>query len=88
MEKNDIQPWDEYCPAYRLLDMLGKKWMFFVLICIYEGYNSFSLISKRIPSINSKMLTERLDFLVEKEIITRNVSQTKPLKISYALTKK
>lgn len=66
MKNSEILPWDDNCPAYQLFDLLGKKWMFYILICIDQNINSFSGISKRLPKINSKMLSERIDLLIER----------------------
>lgn len=88
MQKDEILPWDCDCPSYKLFDLLGKKWTFYILISISENYNSFSALMKRIPKINSKVLSERLDLFTELELINREVSSTKPLKINYFLTEK
>lgn len=49
---------------------------------------SFSWLQKSINSINSRILTERLDEWVANWYIIRDVSTSKPLKISYKLTEK
>lgn len=77
---------DDACEMYQLFDMLGKKWMLFILILIGDGSHSFNAISKRLPKMNPKMLSDRLDTLIEKGYIQRKVTQDKPLKISYELT--
>lgn len=88
MQKQEIQPWDDRCPVYQLFDLLGKKWTFFILSCISQNINSFSGIMKRLPKINSKVLSERIDLLIEKGLIIREVSNNKPLRINYSLSEK
>jgi len=43
---------------------------------------------KKLSKINSKVLSDRLDDLVEKELVIREVSLSKPLKVNYRLTEK
>lgn len=86
MEKNEVMPWDNWCPIYKLFDTLGKKWTIFILFCIENNINTFNAIMKRLPQINSKVLSDRLDLLIEKWLITREVTTNKPLKITYKLT--
>ena len=43
---------------------------------------------KRLAKINSKVLSDRLDDLVERGFIIREVSLVKPLKVNYKLTAK
>lgn len=62
--------------------------MLYIILTIKQDINSFSLIMKRLPKLNSKILSERIDTLMEKGIITRDVSQSKPLRITYHLTEK
>jgi DNA-binding HxlR family transcriptional regulator len=88
MEYKDESAWDENCPAYQLFSLIGKKWTIYVIFLIWENVNNFSFILKKLPKMNWKVLSDRLDDLIESEIITRDVSVTKPLKITYTLTEK
>ena len=88
MPHTEMLPWDDKCPVYQLFELFGKKWSLHIIVCISQNINAFSTIMKRLPKINSKVLSERIDLLIEMNYITRNVSQTKPLKITYSLTDK
>lgn len=85
---NEIIPWDDNCPVYQLFDVLGKKWTIYIVFLVGQNISSFSGIMKKLPKINSKVLSDRLDDLGENGFICREVSSAKPLKITYTLTKK
>ena len=61
-----IQARSSECPIYQLFEILGKKRTLHILQTLSEGISSFSGIMRRLPQINSKVLTERLDLLLEK----------------------
>jgi DNA-binding HxlR family transcriptional regulator len=64
--KTGAETFDERCPMYQLFDLLGKKWIFFILILIKQDCSTFNVILKKIPKLNPKILSERLDLLVEE----------------------
>lgn len=82
-----IQAWETVCPRYQFFELFGKKWVLHIFWSIAQEYSSFSSLMKRVSSINSKVLSDRLDLLVGAWLVERVVSQDKPLKISYQLTK-
>ena len=82
----NITPRSNQCPVYQLFEVFGKKRTLHIFHALAEEIDSFSGIMRRIPQINSKVLTERLDLLVEKKLVSRVVSQSKPLKINYYLS--
>lgn len=84
--ESSIQARSNECPIYQLFETFGKKRTLHILQTLSEGISSFSGIMRRLPQINSKVLTERLDLLLEKNLIIREVSQSKPLKINYYLS--
>jgi len=82
----DIDLTNTHCPMYHLLDLLWKKWTLFILIILFEWEQSFNSLTKKLNNINGKTLTERLDMLVIEWYIHRQVSESKPLKVTYTLT--
>jgi DNA-binding HxlR family transcriptional regulator len=48
----------------------------------------FSEIISALPKLNSRILSRRLSELEQEGLIVRTVTQTKPLMISYAITKR
>lgn len=86
MDESTISPRSNECPLYQLFDLFGKKWTLHIFQSLYMWISTFSWLMKRLPQINSKVLAERLDLLVEKWYVERVVSQNKPLKINYYLS--
>lgn len=82
----DLNFTDTTCPMYHLLDLLWKKWTLFILIILFEWEQTFNSLTKKLNNINWKTLTERLDMLLTEWYIHRQVSESKPLKVRYALT--
>lgn len=56
---------------YELCNILGKKWVLLILLSIYADTHTFSGIMKAIPTINTGILTQRLNELVDKWFITK-----------------
>lgn len=88
LDLNEIEFWDETCSVYQLFDTLWKKWSLSIIYLIWENISTFNLIMRKLSKINSKVLSDRLDDLVEKELVIRKVSLSKPLKVNYILTEK
>lgn len=86
--KTEISPRSYECPIYQFFELFGKKWTLHIFQSIGDGYYSFSSLMTRLPALNSKVLSERLDTLIEQELIVRTVSQSKPLKITYTHSEK
>ncbi|MFT4156264.1 winged helix-turn-helix transcriptional regulator [Parafilimonas sp.] len=72
------------------LELLGGKWK--LLIVLYIGKNTdelqhFKKIEKAITGISAKMLSKELKTLEENKIVTRTIQNTRPITVTYALTK-
>jgi len=81
-------PWAQ-CPAYHAIDILCKRWTLHILRAMEEKKKMrFSQLQELMPNINTRMLSERLTELEERELIKRNVKQEKPIVIEYEITKK
>lgn len=77
---------DKSCSLFNLFDILWKKWTIFILILLYQKIDNFSWIIRKLPKLNWKVLSDRLDLLIENWFVRRNVTNDKPLKINYYLT--
>lgn len=68
--------------------LLQGKWtadiLFFINFLKNPYYNE---IKKALPEINTRTLTNRLLFLNEKGIIARKIHDTRPVRVSYSLTR-
>jgi DNA-binding HxlR family transcriptional regulator len=69
------------------LSFLQKKWtMDLIYIIRIKGKPFFNDIRRAIPELNSRTLTTRLKEFEENHIVTRTVSDTQPIRVSYVLT--
>ncbi|MFW9938338.1 MAG: winged helix-turn-helix transcriptional regulator [Candidatus Thorarchaeota archaeon] len=69
------------------LNFLQKKWtMDLIYIIRIKGNPFFNDIRRALPNINSRTLTTRLKEFEVNHIVTRTVSNTQPIRVSYELT--
>jgi len=77
------------CPRFETaFEILGKRWTGLIIRTLLSGSRRFSDIQKIIPSLSSRMLTERVKELEEQGIIARDVYPEMPVRIEYSLTDK
>ena len=69
------------------LNFLQKKWtMDLIYIIRIKGDPYFNDIRRALPNLNSRTLTTRLKEFDEHHIVTRTVTNTQPIRVSYKLT--
>jgi DNA-binding HxlR family transcriptional regulator len=88
------------CPSRQLLDRICDKWATLIL-CALSGGGSpspgtegplepkgmrYSELSRRLAGVSQKMLTQTLRSLERDGLITRTVTPTVPVTVSYELT--
>jgi len=84
------------CPSRQLLDRISDKWVVLIL-CALGGDNSaapadaprtmrYSEIAQLLAGVSHKMLTQTLRSLERDGLVTRTVTPTVPVTVSYALT--
>jgi DNA-binding HxlR family transcriptional regulator len=73
-----------------ITELLSQKWMMPILhsMCSCGSAMRFSDLEKSLPEINANILSQRLSELEKAELVTRLVSNEKPISVSYQLTKK
>ncbi|GKY90191.1 winged helix-turn-helix transcriptional regulator [Sinisalibacter aestuarii] len=74
------------CPVRSILDHVAAKWTVLVLIELDAGPRRFSALARALPDISKRMLTQTLRELQRDGIISRQVFDTKPPSVEYALT--
>ncbi|MFJ6561238.1 winged helix-turn-helix transcriptional regulator [Streptomyces sp. NPDC091412] len=87
------------CPSRRLLERISDKWVALVLAALGgDGPRAgettvdeprpmrFSELSRRISGVSQKMLTQTLRALERDGLVTRTVTPTVPVTVSYELT--
>ena len=81
----------KHCLLYRNMDLLGKKWMIFLLLEFgkdTEKSYRYSDFNKILPGVTSRAISMRLSELVEGGLIIKNKVEEKGEKksITYKLT--
>ena len=88
------------CPSRKLLDRISDKWVTLIL-CALGGSGSqplgsgvadepramrYSELSRKLSGVSQKMLTQTLRSLERDGLITRTVTPTVPVTVTYELT--
>ncbi|PPK68836.1 helix-turn-helix domain-containing protein [Actinokineospora auranticolor] len=73
------------CSIARTLDVIGEPWSPLILRDVYVGINRFDQLQQDL-GISRKVLSERLKWLVDSEILTRVEYSSKPPRYEYGLT--
>lgn len=77
------------CPKFEAaFELLGKRWTGLIIRVLISGPKRFKDISKMIPDLSDRVLSERFKELEEAQIVERNVYPETPVKIVYELTEK
>jgi DNA-binding HxlR family transcriptional regulator len=74
------------CPVRDVLDNIGGKWSFLMLLALADGPLRFSALRRFIPDISQRILTETLRDLQCDGFVDRTVFPTKPPSVEYCLT--
>jgi DNA-binding HxlR family transcriptional regulator len=75
------------CPSRQLLDRISDKWVALVLAALgTDGAMRYSGLSRRLAGVSQKMLTQTLRSLERDGLLTRTVTATVPVTVTYELT--
>jgi DNA-binding HxlR family transcriptional regulator len=74
------------CPVTRTLEVMGGRWKTVVLHYLNQGPRRTSELSRLIPHISGKMLTQQLRELENDGVLKRKVYNQVPPKVEYSLT--
>jgi DNA-binding HxlR family transcriptional regulator len=76
-------------PLAKLLGILSSPWTLLLLHRLHiEGPKRFGELRRRLGSISTKTLTERLRMLEAEGWLTRHYEPTIPPQVTYAITKR
>ena len=80
---------DTHEPLAKLLGILSSPWTLLLLHRLHiEGPKRFGELRRRLGSISTKTLTERLRLLETEGWLTRHYEPTVPPKVTYSITKR
>jgi DNA-binding HxlR family transcriptional regulator len=70
----------------RVFQVLGKRWTGLILAALMNGPGHFAQLRRAVPRISERMLSDRLTELGSLGLVTREVEEGPPLRVSYRLT--
>lgn len=89
-EKQAMPVWcagNKWCPITATAKLIGKKWHPVIIHRLLEvepvGFNA---LKDEVDGISSKVLSESLDDLQEKDLVEREIVSEKPVRVNYTLT--
>jgi len=78
------------CPSRKLLDRISDKWVTLILCALGSGGQPrplrYSELGRLLAGVSQKMLTQTLRSLERDGLVTRAVTPTVPVTVSYELT--
>jgi DNA-binding HxlR family transcriptional regulator len=76
------------CPAVALLSTISNRWVSLTMctLGLYGDAMRYSHISREIPGVSQKMLTQTLRMLERDGMVKRTVTPTVPVRVDYELT--
>jgi DNA-binding HxlR family transcriptional regulator len=81
--------YSEFCPHFQeAIELIGRRWSGAVTRALLDGPRRFSELTRAIPEITDRGLSQRLKELELEGIVERKVSPTSPPQVSYELTEK
>lgn len=73
-------------PVRDSLDILNGKWKLPIIIALTFGEKRFTEIALEVHGITDRMLSKELRDLELNGLVSRNIQETYPVKVTYALT--
>lgn len=82
-------PPNTVCPDFHVaVELIGRRWAGAILWTLVEGPHYFSDITRAVPGISDRLLSQRLQELEAEGLVERTVHPGNPPRVSYALTEK
>ncbi len=88
IEPDTYEAYMHDCPAVALLSTISNRWVSLTM-CTLGSYGDpmrYSHISREIPGVSQKMLTQTLRMLERDGMVKRTVTPTVPVRVDYKLT--
>ncbi|SRR5712692_8437737 len=68
--------------------VIARKWLPVVVCHLLKGPKRFSELKRNIPNVSAKVLTENLRFMLEEEMVLREVRRQQPVEVWYHLSRR
>jgi DNA-binding HxlR family transcriptional regulator len=85
-EKTEYDAFMAECPSRQLLDRMSDKWVTLLLCALEDEPQRYSQLARTIAGVSQKMLTQTLRTLERDGMVTRTVTATVPVTVTYELT--
>jgi len=80
---------EEWCPITTTATLVGKKWHPVIIDRLLKnGPSGFNELKKNVDGISSKVLSDSLEDLQEKDLVNRAVISEQPFRVEYSLTER
>ena len=78
---------DDEDPVAAVIELTGRKWTRPIVEHLLDGGNMrYSELAAEIDGISDKMLSDSLEDLEESQLVSRDVVDTRPVRVEYSLT--
>ncbi|WP_254533760.1 winged helix-turn-helix transcriptional regulator [Natrinema gelatinilyticum] len=78
---------EDWCPITSTAMLIGKKWHTVILHrLLANGPLGFNALKTEVGGISSKVLSDVLEDLEEKQLVDREIVNEKPVRVEYSLT--
>ena len=78
---------EDWCPVTSTVALIGKKWHPVIIHRLLEhGGLGFNDLKDEVDGVSSKVLSDALEDLERKQLVSREVISDKPFWVEYSLT--
>lgn len=74
--------------CHETIEFLGKRWMVRIIHVLLDGPKRYHEIYSAIPGISDKLLSQRLQELIDAHLVEKDYIEASLKKVSYTLTNK
>lgn len=89
-ETDKLEVWcagKDWCAITATANLVAKKWHPVIIHRLLQnGSLGFNQLKEEVDGISSKVLSESLEDLEEKNLVSREVVSEKPFRVNYSLT--
>lgn len=83
--------WPAYCPSPAVVDamlLLQERWVLFIVHALLVEPLGFNELSRRATGVSAATMTQRLDLLEKRGLLSKRVLSTMPPRTEYRLTER